>query len=363
MPSLFDPLQLRDLEVPNRAWMSPMCMYSAAPTGELVGQPTDFHLGHYSARAAGGTGLVVVEATAVAPEGRITPYDLGLWNDDQIPAFARLATAISEAGAVPAIQLAHAGRKASTDRPWLGGLPIDRSQGGWETVGASPVAFPGYPAPNELDAQAIADIVDDFGQAARRAREAGFEVVEVHGAHGYLLHSFLSPVSNQRTDTYGGSLENRARLVLDVVDAVRGQWPADRPVFMRISTTDWIEENDDDAREAWTLDQTVTVAGWAAEHGVDLVDCSSGGTDVVPVPHAVDYQTAYAAQVRDRADVAVGAVGRINEPAQAARLIEDGQADAVFLGRALLARPSWANLAAAELGVQPRYMVQYDYAL
>ena len=340
-----------------------MCTYSANPEPERAGRPTDFHLGHYVARAAGGAGLVMIEATGVSPEGRISPYDLGLWSNDQTEDFRRLASAISAAGAVPAIQLAHAGRKASVDRPWRGGTPLTEGTLGWQAVGPSSVAFPGYPAPHELTRADISDVVEAFSQAARRARSAGFEVAEVHAAHGYLLHSFLSPVSNLRTDDYGGSLENRARLVLEVIDAVRAVWADDRPVFLRVSTTDWIAENPADNRSSWTIEDTVTLATWATGHGIDLVDCSSGGTDSVPIPRDRDYQTKYARQVRTEAGVTVGAVGRIADPAYAAELVETGSADALFIGRALLRDPSWVNNAASQFGATPRFIEQYDYAL
>ncbi|WP_422934510.1 NADH:flavin oxidoreductase/NADH oxidase [Sinomonas sp. P47F7] len=363
MTSLFEPLQLRGVTVPNRAWMSPMCTYSAVPDEGHAGRPHDFHLAHYASRAAGGLGLVAVEATGVAPEGRITAHDLGLWDDAQIPAFARLTSAIRAAGAVPAIQLAHAGRKASSARPWSGGGAVPVAEGGWETVGPSAVAFPGHPVPAELSREGIARVVEQFAEAARRALEADFDAVEIHGAHGYLLHSFLSPVSNRRTDEYGGSLENRARLALEVLDAVRRVWPENRPVFLRVSTTDWIHENPEDPRESWTVNDAVRLAGWAAQRGADLVDCSSGGIDTVPVPADRDYQTRYAAIIRAEAGVPVAAVGRIADPEWANQLIEAGSADAVFLGRALLRDASWANNAAAALGAPGRFIQQYDYVL
>ncbi|MGO1976484.1 NADH:flavin oxidoreductase/NADH oxidase [Brachybacterium tyrofermentans] len=363
MTTLFTPIQLRGLEIPNRAWMSPMCTYSADPSAAAAGRPTDFHLAHYSARAAGGAGLVVLEATGVAPEGRISPFDLGLWNDTQIPDFARVAAAIRAQGAVAGIQLAHAGRKASTGRPWEGGDWLGADALGWTPHGASPVAFPGGPVPQEMSREDIAAVVTSFADAARRALEAGFQVAEIHAAHGYLLHSFLSPLANQRTDEYGGDLAGRARLVLEVIDAVREVWPQDQPVFLRISTTDWVEENPEDARESWTYEQSAQLAAWAGEHGVDLVDASSGGSDVVPIPHEEDYQTRYAARLSRDTDVQVAAVGRVKNAARADQLIRDGEADAVFVGREMLRDPSWANHAARELGTTPRFIEQYAYAL
>ncbi|WP_193045927.1 NADH:flavin oxidoreductase/NADH oxidase [Mycolicibacterium baixiangningiae] len=362
MPALFRPITLRGLTVPNRVWMSPMCTYSAE-SGERAGTPTDCHLVHYASRAAGGVGLVMVEATAVRSDGRISPWDLGLWADAQTPDFKRLAKAISAAGAVPAIQLAHAGRKGSLERPWRGGGPLAVSNGGWPTVGPSAIAFPGYPRPTAADRSEMANLVASFASAARRALEAGFEVVEVNAAHGYLLQSFLSPISNRRTDEFGGSLVNRARFVLEVLDAVRAIWPQHMPVFLRISTTDWIAEDPADSREGWTVADSIQLALWAREHGVDLLDGSSGGVEPKPIPSARDYQTALAARIRSEASVAIAAVGRITEATWADELVRTGQADAVFIGRALLRDASWPNNAAAQLGVPPRFVEQYAYAL
>lgn len=362
MTTPFTPLRLRGLEISNRLWMSPMCTYSAEATGPATGSPTDFHLAHYTARAAGGVGLVMIEATGVRAEGRISPYDLGLWNDDQTVAFARLAASIAAAGAVPAIQLAHAGRKASADKPWLGGSPLDATGDGWRTVAPSEQAFPGYPTPAALSLAEIDEIVEDFARSATRALEAGFEVVEVHVAHGYLLHSFLSPRSNSRDDEYGGSFENRVRLPLRVLDAVRAVWPEDRPVFVRISTTDWIAA-DSAGPAGWTPEESVAFSRLAASRGADLIDCSSGGLEPVPIPRDRDYQTRLAAEVREESGVAVAAVGRIDDPDWAQELIAEGRADALFLGRALLRDASWVNAAASASGQRPRYLPQYDYAL
>ncbi|MFI5933084.1 NADH:flavin oxidoreductase/NADH oxidase [Actinoplanes sp. NPDC051494] len=363
MPGLFEPVTLRGLTVDNRVWMSPMCTYSASPAPELAGRPTDFHVAHYAARAAGGVGVALVEATGVVPEGRISPFCLGLWSDDQIPAFTRVATAIREGGAVPGIQLAHAGRKGSTGGPFLPAGSVAEADGGWPTAGPSAVAFPGYATPAELTTEQIAALPGAFADAARRAVTAGFEIAEVHAAHGYLLHEFLSPLSNHRTDEYGGSLENRARLILEVIDAVRAAWPAESPLLLRVSMTDWVEENPEDTRASWTVGETAQLVRWATEHGVDLVDCSSGGNDVVSIPSTVDYQTALAARLRAETGAPIAAVGRITEPEQAQQLIESGQADVVLLARALLRDPSWANRAAEALGQKPRYMKQYAYTL
>jgi 2,4-dienoyl-CoA reductase-like NADH-dependent reductase (Old Yellow Enzyme family) len=363
MTSPFAALELRNLRIPNRLWMSPMCTYSAAPEGRLVGAPTDFHLAHYAARAAGGAGLVMVEATGVNPAGRISAWDLGLWNDDQAQAFGRLTSAIAEAGAVPAIQLAHAGRKASVDKPWLGGEQLTEDRHGWPTQGPSPVAFPGYTAPSEMSTEDIANVVQDFAAAAKRALTAGFKAVEIHAAHGYLLHSFLSPLSNRRTDSYGGDLTGRSRIVIEIIDAVRSVWPANLPVFLRVSTTDWIEENPDLQDASWTIRDTIALSHAATQHGVDLIDASSGGLVPTPIPRDRDYQTRYAQQLRSHVDAPVAAVGRIDDPLWAAELLESGHADALFIGRALLRDASWPNNAAAALGSEARYLEQYSYAV
>ncbi len=244
MSALFEPLTLRNLTIPNRVWMSPMCQYSAAVEGPEQGVPTDWHLAHLGSRAVGGAGLIVVEATAVSPEGRISPADLGLWNERQEARFGRIARFLAEHGTVPGIQLAHAGRKASADRPWRGGAPVGHEEHGWRPVAPSPIPFAeGHPVPDELSEADIRRLVASFAAAARRALAAGFKVVEIHGAHGYLIHEFLSPFSNRRTDGYGGSFANRARFALEVVDAVRAEWPDELPVFFRVSATDWLSEN------------------------------------------------------------------------------------------------------------------------
>ncbi|WP_024793993.1 NADH:flavin oxidoreductase/NADH oxidase [Tomitella biformata] len=363
MTELFRPLTLRGTTIPNRVWMSPMCTYSAESDGLGVGQPNDFHLTHYGARAAGGVGLVMIEATGVVAEGRISAFDLGLWTNEQVPAHQRLARAIAEAGAVPGIQLAHAGRKASTERPWLGGKPVAAADGGWPTLAPSAVPFPGSPAPSAMTRADISAVVTAWADAARRALEAGYEVVEVHAAHGYLLHSFLSPLSNTRTDEYGGTLENRSRIVLEVLDAVRSVWPAGKPVFLRISTTDWVAEDAEDGRDSWTLADATALAGWAREHGADLIDASSGGLVPARIPNTADYQTTNAALLKAGSGAVVAAVGRITDPMHANELLVAESADAIFLGRALLRDASWANNAATALGAQGRYMPQYAYAV
>ncbi|GAA1988990.1 NADH:flavin oxidoreductase/NADH oxidase [Kitasatospora viridis] len=364
MSALFEPITLRELTVPNRVWMAPMCMYSAPVEGPDTGVVTDFHLAHLTARAAGGTGLLIMEATAVAPEGRISPGDLGLWNERQQQALARITAAITAQGAVPAIQLAHAGRKASSKRPWQGGAGIPTADGGWPTVGPTGEAFGDHPEPNELTVAQIRRIVDDFGAAAGRALAAGFQAVEIHGAHGYLIHSFLSPHSNRRTDEYGGSFENRARFALEVVAAVRAAWPAGLPVFFRTSATDWLTENAEDPRTGWAGEDSVRLAKELAAAGVDLVDVSTGG--LVPdarIPTAPGYQVPFARAVREGSGLPVAAVGLITGVEQAEQVLTDGSADVVLLGRELLRNPHWANQAAAQLGAQPRWPVQYGYAV
>ena len=364
MSVLFSPLTLRSLEIPNRIWMSPMCMYSAASEGPETGVPTDFHLTHLASRAAGGAGLVMVEATGIRPDGRISPWDLGLWNDRQQQAFTRVVEAIRAHGSVPAIQLAHAGRKASLDKPWLTDGPLPESEGGWRTVAPSPEPFAGLPVPHELTEAEIRQLVRDFADAAARASAAGFQVVELHGAHGYLIHSFLSPFANHRTDAYGGSFENRLRFPLEVVEAVREVWPADLPVFFRASATDWLTENPEDDREGWTAEDTVRLAKELQTRGVDLMDVSTGGmARDARIPAGLGYQVPFAAQVRDATGLPTGAVGLIVHPDQAENVITSGQADAVLLGRELLRDPYWPRRAALALGADPHWPDQYAHAV
>ncbi|MGJ6961633.1 NADH:flavin oxidoreductase/NADH oxidase [Streptosporangium sp. G11] len=366
MSALFEPLTLRSLTIPNRIWMAPMCQYSAAVEGPEQGAPTDWHLSHLAARAVGGAGLILTEATAVTPEGRISPADLGLWNDRQLGAFTRITRFLLEHGTVPGIQLAHAGRKASTRRPWQGGSPTGPGEHGWQPVGPSPIPFnDGHPAPTELSAADIDRIVDDFAAAARRALAAGFQVAEIHGAHGYLIAEFLSPFSNHRTDAYGGSYENRTRFALRVVDAVRAVWPDELPLFFRVSATDWLAEDPADDREGWSADDTVRFAKDLLAHGVDLLDASTGGNVAgARIPTGPGYQVPYAARVKAETDLPVGAVGEITRPRQAEEIIVSGQADAVLLGRELLRDPYWPNLAARELGsAGARWPDQYHRAV
>ncbi|WP_329014878.1 NADH:flavin oxidoreductase/NADH oxidase [Streptomyces sp. NBC_00690] len=356
MSTLFQPYTLRSLTIPNRVWMAPMCQYSAEMAGPNMGAATDWHFAHYAARAAGGTGLILVEATAVSPEGRISPGDLGIWNTTQVESLRRITDFLKEQGTVPGIQLAHAGRKASTDLPWRGGDPVDPEAHGWQPVAPSPVPFDeGHPVPTELTVEQIHAVTAQFVAAARNALAAGFEVAEIHGAHGYLIGEFLSPHSNQRQDAYGGSFENRVRFGLEVVDAVRAVWPDRLPLFFRISATDWLEE------AGWTQDDTVRFAALLKEHGVDLLDVSSGGNAPrVRIPTGPGYQVPFAARVRAETGLAVAAVGMITEPAQAEKIVAHGEADAVLLGRELLRNPSWARGAARALGgevpVPPQYL-------
>ncbi|MFJ2767156.1 NADH:flavin oxidoreductase/NADH oxidase [Streptomyces sp. NPDC087300] len=355
MSALFEPYTLRSLTIPNRVWMPPMCQYSALSEGPETGAPRDWHFAHYGARAAGGTGLIIVEATAVSPEGRISPYDLGIWNDTQVEAFRRVTDFLRSQGTVPGVQIAHAGRKASTDRPWKGGAPLDADAHGWQPVAPSPVAFDErHAVPTELTGAQIQEIVTQFADAARRSLAAGFDVAEIHGAHGYLIGEFLSPHSNRRTDAYGGSYENRTRFALEVVDAVRAVWPDDKPLFFRISATDWLTE------DGWTPDDTVRFAAELKEHGVDLLDVSTGGNAAgVRIPVGPGYQVPFAARVKAETELPVAAVGMITEVEQAEKILANGEADAVLLGRELLRDPSWARRAARELGAEVRVPEQY----
>jgi 2,4-dienoyl-CoA reductase-like NADH-dependent reductase (Old Yellow Enzyme family) len=353
--ALFEPFTLRELTIPNRVWMPPMCQYSAAPEGPETGVPADWHFAHYAARATGGTGLIIVEATAVSPQGRISPYDLGIWNDTQVEAFRRITRFLTAQGTVPAIQLAHAGRKASTDRPWKGGAPVGPDEHGWEPVAPSPLAFDDrHPVPAELTTGQIKDVVEQFAAAARRALDAGFEIAEIHGAHGYLINEFLSPHSNHRTDAYGGSHENRTRFALEVVDAVREVWPDDKPLFFRVSATEWLDDG------GWTADDTVRFAADLRAHGIDLLDVSTGGNaSGVRIPTTPGYQVPFAARVRNETSLPVAAVGLITDVEQAEKILANGEADAVLLGRELLRTPSWARHAARELGGEVRVPDQY----
>ncbi len=351
-PHLFSPLQIRDVLFRNRIVVSPMCQYSCED-----GFATDWHLVHLGSRAIGGAGLVMVEASAVEDRGRISPWDLGIWKDEHMEPLARIARFAKQHGAICGIQIAHAGRKASTDVPWRGGHALEVSAGGWQPVAPSPIPFAeGSPVPAELSAAEIRKIVQAFAGSAERALKAGFEVLELHGAHGYLIHEFLSPISNQRNDEYGGSLENRMRFPLEVIKAVRAVWPERLPLFLRISATDWVVGG-------WSADDSVQLARAAAPLGVDLIDCSSGGT----VAHAVipltpGYQVPFADRIRHEAGVLTAAVGLITEPAQADAIIREEQADLVLLAREFLREPYWPIKAAKALGGVVPVPVQYGRA-
>ncbi|HRX83727.1 MAG TPA: NADH:flavin oxidoreductase/NADH oxidase [Phycisphaerae bacterium] len=349
---LFSPLRLRELTIRNRVFVSPMCQYSSRE-----GMPTDWHLVHLGSRAVGGAGLVMVEATAVSPDGRISPDDSGIWSDAHAEAFRPIAAFIRAAGAVPAIQIAHAGRKASTGAPWRGGKPLDVAHRGWEPVAPSALAFDeGHPVPHALSVAEIDGVVEDFAAAARRADAAGFEVVEIHAAHGYLLHEFLSPLANQRTDDYGGALANRMRIVLRVAEAVRAVWPQRLPLLLRISATDWAEGG-------WDLNQSIELARAVQPLGVDLIDCSSGGlVPHVKIPLGPGYQVPFANAIRREAGIATGAVGMITDAHQAEQILTEGKADAVLLARAMLLDPYWPLHAAEALGADVAWPDQYARA-
>jgi 2,4-dienoyl-CoA reductase-like NADH-dependent reductase (Old Yellow Enzyme family) len=339
MTGLFTPIRLRDTDIRNRVWVAPMCQYSA-----VDGVPNDWHLVHLGSFARGGAGLVLTEATAISPDGRISPVDTGIWNDDQAQVWSRIVDFVHGQGATAGMQLAHAGRKASTRPPFEGRGWVPPEEGGWAAVGPSPVGHPGLPEPRELSTAEIEGLVRDFAGAAERALGAGFDVLEIHAAHGYLLHEFLSPLSNRRTDEYGGSFDNRARLLLRVVDAVRAVVPDATPLLVRISATDWVEGG-------WSVDDSVALARLLREAGVDLVDVSSGGNAPAEIPLGPGYQVPFARRIREQAGIATGAVGLITEPEQAERVVVEGSADAVLLARAMLRDPHWALRAAHDLGV------------
>ncbi len=351
---LFSPLKIRGVELRNRVVMSPMCQYCAKE-----GMADDWHLVHLGSRAVGGVSLVIVEATAVTPEGRITPGDMGIWSDAHVEPLARIARFVHSQGAVAGIQLAHAGRKASCDLPWKGSARLKTpEEGAWTVVAPSPIPFAeGDPTPKPLDRTGIDGVVDAFDAAAARALAAGFRVIEIHAAHGYLLHEFLSPLSNHRDDEYGGGLENRMRLLLRVAERLRQRMPDELPLFVRISATDWVDGG-------WDVDQSVILAGRLKALGVDLIDCSSGA--LVPrarIPVGKGYQVPFARRIRDDAGVMTGAVGMITEPKHADEIITGGDADLVFLARELLRQPYWTIHAAQDLGVEPPWPTQYGYAV
>jgi 2,4-dienoyl-CoA reductase-like NADH-dependent reductase (Old Yellow Enzyme family) len=346
---LFDELKIRSVTLRNRIVVSPMCQYSSAD-----GFATDWHLVHLGSRAVGGAAAVIAEATAVTAEGRISPADLGIWKDAHIEPLARVAAFVRGQGAVPGIQLAHAGRKASVKRPWEGGGAVADSEGGWTPVAPSPIAFEErYRTPAELDERGIRAIVEAFAAAARRAKQAGFQLVEIHAAHGYLIHEFLSPLSNRRTDGYGGSLENRTRFAREVVTAVRRVWPEELPLFVRISATDWISGG-------WDPEQSVELSKQLEQLGADLIDCSSGGSSPAgKIPMGPGYQVPFAEKLRREAGVMTGAVGMITDAKQAEEIIREGKADVVLLAREFLREPYWPIHAARELGRKIAWPPQY----
>lgn len=350
MAHLFDPLTIRSVTCANRVFVSPMCEYSSTD-----GFANDWHFVHLGSRAVGGAGLVFTEATAVTPEGRISPQDLGIWRDDHIEMLSRIARFVHEQGSIAGMQLAHAGRKASTYRPWSGDGEVGENAGGWANVYApSPIAFKeNYPQPIEMSKADIDSVIAAFAAAAGRALSAGFRVIEIHAAHGYLIHEFLSPLSNKRTDAYGGSFENRTRLLREVTVAVRRVWPEPLPLFTRISATDWTEGG-------WDIEQSVELARQIKPLGVDLIDCSSGGNvATAEIPIGPGYQTPFAERIRRDAGVLTGSVGLITSPAQAEHIVGSGQADAVLMARELLRDPYFPMRAARELGQQIAWPAQY----
>jgi 2,4-dienoyl-CoA reductase-like NADH-dependent reductase (Old Yellow Enzyme family) len=351
---LFTPLAIRGVTFRNRLAMSPMCMYSAHD-----GFANDFHLVHLGSRAVGGVGLVVVEATAVTANGRISPGDVGIWKDEHIEPLARIARFLEAQGAAPGIQLAHAGRKGSCDVPWKGGASLKTAEeGGWHTVGPSPIAFTeGDPVPTPLDEEGIEHCIQAWEAAAQRALNAGFKVIEIHAAHGYLLHEFLSPISNRRADQYGGSLENRMRFLLRIAERLRMIIPAQLPLFVRISATDWAEGG-------WDVEQSVLLCKRLREFGVDLIDVSSGGTvHDARIPVAKGYQVPFAQRIREEVGIRTGAVGLISDPQYADDIITSGQANLVFLARELLREPYWVIKAQHALEEEPVWPIQYGYAV
>lgn len=352
MSKLFTPFSLRGIEFKNRIVMSPMCQYSSDD-----GLPTDWHFVHLGSHAVGGAALVMVEATAVCPEGRISPWDSGIWSDKHTEAFRRITAFVQQQGAVPGIQLAHAGRKASIDVPWRGDMPLSVSEGGWQPIAPSPIAFDtASPVPREMTQKDMVMVAAQFIAAAQRSIEAGFKVIELHMAHGYLLHEFLSPLSNKRTDEYGGSLVNRFRFPLRVAQAVREKLPEDMPLFVRISCSDWV-------KGGWDIDQSVEFSRRLKDLGIDLIDCSSGA--LVPyakIPAGPGFQTPFSAEIRSQVDIPTSTVGLITSPIQAEHILATGQADVVMLARELLRNPYWPLHAAKQLHTDIVWPMQYERA-
>jgi 2,4-dienoyl-CoA reductase-like NADH-dependent reductase (Old Yellow Enzyme family) len=352
MSHLFSKLKIRDLEFQNRIFVSPMCQYSAQN-----GLPNDWHFVHLGSRAVGGAALIMAEATAVTPEGRISPGDLGIWSDAHTEAFTRITRFIKGQGVAAGVQIAHAGRKASTDAPWNGERALNPSEGGWIPLAPSAIPFrPEYAVPKEMSRADIQQCIEDFRQGTRRCVQAGFDVIEIHMAHGYLFHEFLSPLANHRSDEYGGSFQNRIRFPLEVARVVREVWPVEKPVFVRISATDWIEGG-------WDIKQSIEFCRHLKEYGIDLIDCSSGG--IVPrikIPVGPGYQVPFAADIRREARIATGAVGMITRAQQAEEILAKGEADAVFIAREMLRRPYWPLHAAHALHAPMHWPKQYERA-
>jgi 2,4-dienoyl-CoA reductase-like NADH-dependent reductase (Old Yellow Enzyme family) len=349
MSKLFSPLKIRDVELKNRIAVSPMCQYSSED-----GMPTDWHLVHLGSRAAGGAALVIAEATAVSPEGRISPDDAGIWDEKHVIANTRITSFINSQNAVPGIQLAHAGRKASTFSPWNGSGKVNENEGGWQTIAPSAIPFAeNYPIPKEMSKDDIQMVIDQFRKAAERSVKAGFKVIEIHMAHGYLMHEFLSPKSNQRKDEYGGKLENRCRLSIEVAKAVREVIPGGMPLFVRISATDWIDDG-------WDIEQSVQLCKWLKETGVDLIDCSSGGNiNKALIPAGPGYQIPFSEKIKNEVGILTGGVGLITSPEQAEQIIKNGQSDLVELARQMLRDPYWPLHAAKQLNIDVKWPNQY----
>ena len=351
MAKINEPLTIKGITIKNRIGMSPMCQYSS-----VNGFANDWHFVHYGTRAVGGTGLIMVEATAVVPEGRITPFDLGLWNDTQIVGLQKITNFIHQQGAIAGIQISHAGRKASHDTPSAGGKQLPVQEGGWHAVAPSPIAFdPAGSKPDELDKSEIQTIIEQFKATALRAKQAGFKVLEIHAAHGYLIHEFYSPMSNQRTDEYGGSFENRIRLLLEITAAVQTVWPEEYPLFVRLSSSDWTEGG-------WDLNDTIELSRILREKGVDLVDCSSGGNIIsAKIPVAPGYQVHFSEEIR-KTGILTSSVGLITSAEQMFEILEEGKADMIFLGRELLRNPYFPLLSALKTGDEVTWPKQYTRA-
>lgn len=352
MNKLFSALKIRGVELKNRIAVSPMCQYSS-----INGLPTEWHLVHLGSRAVGGAALVIQEATAVSPEGRISPDDAGIWNDLQMEAYKRITDFIDSQNCIPGIQLAHAGRKGSTYSPWKGIGEVPKAGGGWQTLSSSPIHFSdNYPNPKEMDKADIKKVIDDFCQAARRSIKAGFKLIELHMAHGYLVHEFLSPLSNIRNDEYGGSLDNRCRFALEIAQNVRGIIPTDFPLFARISSSDWVEGG-------WDIEDSVYLSKKLKEAGVDLIDCSSGGNALkATIPAGPGYQIPFSERIKMEAGILTGGIGFITSPEQAEHIIRTGQADIVLLAREILRNPYWPMNAAKVLKADVEWPKQYERA-